>query len=214
MAEKVKLNLKALAERERSLLPGHRACAGCGFPAILRIVLSVTEDPIIVVNATGCMEVVTSIFPYDAWPVTWVHNAKPARSFPFTVAQAAGALLQAEPALREEALILLGGAMPFLPPEERAFYFYFLFEAMEANDHRVRMAAFGVLMKLGPQAEEFIPYIKKMLGNGRPETRKTAVRVLLSIGTPKATALLEQVAEKDPDPDVRHLAGRMLEALR
>ncbi len=75
MTERVKLNLKALAERERSLLPGHRACSGCGFPTIIRIVLSVTEDPIIVVNATGCLEVVSSIFPYDAWPVTWVHNA-------------------------------------------------------------------------------------------------------------------------------------------
>ena len=140
--------------------------------------------------------------------------AKPARSFPFTVAQAAGALLEMEPALREEALILLGGAMPFLPPEERAFYFYFLFEAMESEDHRVRIAAFGVLMKLGAQAEEFIPYIEKMLEDGRPETRKTAVRVLLSIGTPKATNLLERVSHADPDPDVRRLAGRMLEALR
>ncbi len=141
-------------------------------------------------------------------------SAKPAKSFPFTVAQAAGALLHQEPALREEALILLGGAMPFLPPEERAFYFYFLFEAMESEDHRVRIAAFGVLMKLGSQAEGFIPYIKKMLKNSRAETRKTAVRVLLSIGTPKASALLEEVARTDPDPDVRQLAGRMLEAFR
>ncbi len=69
------ITLRKLARQERSLAPGHRACAGCAFPSILRIVMSVTEDPIVVVNATGCMEVVTSIYPYNAWPVPWFHNA-------------------------------------------------------------------------------------------------------------------------------------------
>jgi len=69
------ISLRKLARQERSLAPGHRACAGCAFPSIIRVVLSVTDEPIVVVNATGCMEVVTSIYPYNAWPVPWFHNA-------------------------------------------------------------------------------------------------------------------------------------------
>ncbi|HDM90166.1 MAG TPA: pyruvate ferredoxin oxidoreductase, partial [candidate division WOR-3 bacterium] len=51
-----------------------RACAGCGFPSIIRLVLGATTDPKVVANATGCMEVVTTIFPYTAWPVNWIHS--------------------------------------------------------------------------------------------------------------------------------------------
>lgn len=69
------ISIRKLARQGRELAPGHRACAGCAFPSIIRIVLSVTDDPIVVVNATGCMEVVTSIYPYNSWPVTWFHSA-------------------------------------------------------------------------------------------------------------------------------------------
>jgi pyruvate ferredoxin oxidoreductase beta subunit len=37
--------------------------------------LRATEDPIIVANATGCLEVCTTIFPRTAWNCMWVHSA-------------------------------------------------------------------------------------------------------------------------------------------
>jgi pyruvate ferredoxin oxidoreductase beta subunit len=34
-----------------------------------------TEDPVVVISATGCTEVSTTIFPYTAWAVPWLHIA-------------------------------------------------------------------------------------------------------------------------------------------
>ncbi len=69
------LSLRELSRRTQGLLPGHRACAGCGFPPVVRLLLAVAERPLVVVNATGCMEVVTTIYPYSAWPVPYLHCA-------------------------------------------------------------------------------------------------------------------------------------------
>ncbi len=74
MAQKAK-TLRDLARMKRALAPGHRACAGCPFPVIVKLVMSATDYPLVVANATGCMEVTTTIFPYTAWPVNWIHNA-------------------------------------------------------------------------------------------------------------------------------------------
>jgi len=63
-----------LAKKER-FVSGHRACAGCPFPIILKIVLSATDKDIVVANATGCMEVVSTIYPYTAWNVPFIHSA-------------------------------------------------------------------------------------------------------------------------------------------
>jgi pyruvate ferredoxin oxidoreductase beta subunit len=55
--------------------PGHSACAGCGFPAIVRAVLGETKTPFVVANATGCLEVTSTLYPYTAWQVPYIHNA-------------------------------------------------------------------------------------------------------------------------------------------
>ena len=55
--------------------PGHRLCAGCGAPQLIRTVLKAIPDPKVVVNATGCVEVATTVYPYTSWRVNWVHNA-------------------------------------------------------------------------------------------------------------------------------------------
>jgi len=33
------------------------------------------DKPVVAANATGCLEVSTSIFPYTAWDIPWIHNA-------------------------------------------------------------------------------------------------------------------------------------------
>src|SRR3989339_988451 len=68
-------NLKDLSKRNEPISGGHRACAGCGAPIVARQVLLSSPDPVVVVSATGCLEVTTTIFPYTAWNVPFVHNA-------------------------------------------------------------------------------------------------------------------------------------------
>jgi pyruvate/2-oxoacid:ferredoxin oxidoreductase beta subunit/intein/homing endonuclease len=54
--------------------PGHRMCAGCGGAVTARMVLKALKRPAYVVQSTGCMEVATTIYPYTAWKVPWVHG--------------------------------------------------------------------------------------------------------------------------------------------
>lgn len=67
--------LKDLAKMEDRLVAGHGMCLGCGIPLIFKVVLRATEDPLIIANATGCMEVCTTIFPRTSWNTTWLHSA-------------------------------------------------------------------------------------------------------------------------------------------
>ena len=70
-----KLIAKELAKRQNLLAPGHRLCAGCGASIIVRQVLAAIDAPVVLANATGCLEVATTIYPYTAWRVPWIHNA-------------------------------------------------------------------------------------------------------------------------------------------
>lgn len=67
--------LKELARRPNPLTGGHSACAGCGFPQAIRIVLMSIDEPVVVAGATGCMEVTTTTYPNTAWTVPFIHNA-------------------------------------------------------------------------------------------------------------------------------------------
>ena len=66
---------KELAKQPERLAPGHRLCAGCGASIIVRQMMAAIDDPVVLANATGCLEVATTIYPYSAWRVPWIHNA-------------------------------------------------------------------------------------------------------------------------------------------
>ena len=68
-------NLKELSKKEDILSGGHRLCAGCGASIVVKQVLSALDDPVVVVNATGCLEVSTTIYPYTSWRSPFIHNA-------------------------------------------------------------------------------------------------------------------------------------------
>ena len=68
-------SLKELAKQGEKFLGGHRACAGCGATIVARQVLLAAQHPVVVGAATGCLEVISTIFPYSAWNVPYVHNA-------------------------------------------------------------------------------------------------------------------------------------------
>ncbi len=67
--------LKELAQQGEKFLAGHRACAGCGATIVARQVLLAAQYPVVVGAATGCLEVVSTIFPYSAWNVPYIHTA-------------------------------------------------------------------------------------------------------------------------------------------
>jgi len=60
---------------EEYLTPGHRACQGCGETIAVRHILKAAGPNVIVVTATGCLEVTTTPYPYTAWAVPWYHVA-------------------------------------------------------------------------------------------------------------------------------------------
>jgi pyruvate ferredoxin oxidoreductase beta subunit len=64
---------RLVTKRER-FLPGHRACIGCGEALAVRLVCKALGDNIIIANATGCMEIVSSQLPWTSWSVPWIHT--------------------------------------------------------------------------------------------------------------------------------------------
>lgn len=96
--EKFNPALKGLAAQEEILMPGHRLCAGCGASVVIRQVLKAVRGPTILVNATGCLEVATTIYPYTSWGVPWIHSA-----FENTAATASG-VVAAERAFEKRGL--------------------------------------------------------------------------------------------------------------
>jgi pyruvate ferredoxin oxidoreductase beta subunit len=69
------IKLKEQAAKPERLAPGHRFCAGCAEPIIIRQILNAIDEPVVVGAATGCTEIATSMYPYTAWNVPWIHNA-------------------------------------------------------------------------------------------------------------------------------------------
>ena len=69
------VNLQTLSKHEDLLSGGHRACAGCTGSNILRQIMLTAGRDTVVGGATGCMEVVTTIFPYTAWKTPFIHSA-------------------------------------------------------------------------------------------------------------------------------------------
>ena len=67
--------IKELVQMPVKLTSGHRLCAGCAESIIAGQVLLATDKPVVAANATGCFEVSTTIFPYTAWNIPWVHTA-------------------------------------------------------------------------------------------------------------------------------------------
>jgi len=65
-------------DRRNSLTSGHRACQGCGEALAARWVLDAasraTGGDLVVVNATGCLEVFSTPYPESAWRVPWIHS--------------------------------------------------------------------------------------------------------------------------------------------
>ena len=66
--------VRTLTQREY-FAPGHRACQGCAEALAVRLVAKALGRNVVVASATGCMEIVSSPFPFTSWRVPWFHVA-------------------------------------------------------------------------------------------------------------------------------------------
>jgi pyruvate ferredoxin oxidoreductase beta subunit len=69
--------LKELTNVQDRITGGHRMCAGCGAPMVVKWVLKAVkeEDQAVISNATGCLEVSLGVYPYSAWKDSYIHTA-------------------------------------------------------------------------------------------------------------------------------------------
>lgn len=63
-----------LVPKKDYFAPGHRACIGCAEALAVRQVTKALGRNVIVSNATGCMEVVSTPFPTTNWRMPWIHT--------------------------------------------------------------------------------------------------------------------------------------------
>ncbi|MCL2714424.1 MAG: thiamine pyrophosphate-dependent enzyme [Alphaproteobacteria bacterium] len=70
--------VQASTERSNALTCGHRACQGCGEALGARYAVDAamraTNNNLIAVNATGCLEVFTTPYPETSWQLPWLHS--------------------------------------------------------------------------------------------------------------------------------------------
>lgn len=64
--------------RSNSINSGHRACQGCGEALGARYALDAamraTDNHLVAVNATGCLEVFSTPYPETSWQLPWLHS--------------------------------------------------------------------------------------------------------------------------------------------
>ncbi len=65
---------RRLVPKQELFAPGHRACAGCAEALAVRLAVKAIGPNTIIVNATGCMEVISSQLPTTSWRVPWIHT--------------------------------------------------------------------------------------------------------------------------------------------
>jgi len=74
----VRPTVQSTQDRHNSITKGHRACQGCGEALGARYVvdaaMKAANDKLMVVNATGCLEVFSTPHPETAWQLPWVHS--------------------------------------------------------------------------------------------------------------------------------------------
>ena len=71
----VNINIKELTRKKSPLTAGHRMCPGCGAPSAFRQAFMGVDDPVVIVGATGCFEVSTTVYPFSAWNAPFMHTA-------------------------------------------------------------------------------------------------------------------------------------------
>ena len=72
--DKFAVYVPKLITKKENFAPGHRACVGCAEALAVRLVVKALGRDVIITNATGCMEIVSSSFPTTSWRLPWIHT--------------------------------------------------------------------------------------------------------------------------------------------
>jgi pyruvate ferredoxin oxidoreductase beta subunit len=97
-------NGKQKEEEFEGFLSGHNACAGCGAAIAMRHITKAAGKNAIVSLATGCMEVVSTVYPLTSWNVPVIHSA-----FENAAATASGVEAALKHLGRKERVIAIAG---------------------------------------------------------------------------------------------------------
>ena len=78
LLDEAERTVQANMRRTNSLNSGHRACQGCGEALGARYALDAamraSNNRLIAVNATGCLEVFSTPYPETSWQIPWMHS--------------------------------------------------------------------------------------------------------------------------------------------
>ena len=104
-------NLKQVAVKPERFTGGHRMCAGCGAPVVVRHILRALkpEDHAVISSATGCLEVSSFIYPYTSWEDSFIHSAFENSAATISGAEVAYTALKRKGKLEGEAKFLAFG---------------------------------------------------------------------------------------------------------
>jgi pyruvate ferredoxin oxidoreductase beta subunit len=75
IVENFDLYAPRLINKKELFSAGHRACQGCGEVLAVRLMCKALGENTVIASATGCMEIVSSMYPSTAWNVPWIHVA-------------------------------------------------------------------------------------------------------------------------------------------
>jgi len=97
-------NLKEVVKKPERFTGGHRMCAGCGAPVIVRHILRALkpEDHAVISVATGCLEVSSFLYPYSSWMDSFIHSAFENAAATISGCEAAYVALKKTGKLKEE----------------------------------------------------------------------------------------------------------------
>lgn len=67
------MNPREISSKESRFVGGHRFCSGCPVPSMMKQILASVDD-VVVANATSCLEVASTVYPFTSWKVPWIHS--------------------------------------------------------------------------------------------------------------------------------------------
>ena len=106
--ESLNVYASRLVTKREYFAPGHRACQGCAEALAVRLVAKALGQNVVVASATGCMEIVSTPFPFTNWRVPWIHVAFENAAAVATGAEGAYRALVRKGALPEKGTVFLG----------------------------------------------------------------------------------------------------------
>jgi len=106
--ESLNVYASRLVTKREYFAPGHRACQGCAEALAVRLVAKALGQNVVVASATGCMEIVSSPFPFTSWRVPWIHVAFENAAAVITGVEAATKALVRKGKLPDKGTVFLG----------------------------------------------------------------------------------------------------------